>query len=107
MKTSDEKMLFWKNHTEALAVSGLTQRAYAKNNNIPYHQLKYWRQRLLIDNTSKKSFTKAEFKPIHIAPKILPSHNLQITLRNGNSLSFSASVAIDTVGAIVSMIGDK
>ena len=108
MATSPEKIKFWQDHVAAFEKSDLTQIAYTKSVDIPYHQFKYWRYRFLndADISMRKTESKPVFKELRIsqdAPQ--PAHSLHLKLHNGNSLAFSPSVPNDKLKFIIDALG--
>ena len=104
MAASQEKVEFWQGHVKCFENLDISQVAYAKLKNISYDQFKYWYHRFLKSKTKpiKAQGVKPSFKELHFSNNS-PSkvYDLELKLHNGNSLSFSSSVANDKLKFVI------
>jgi hypothetical protein len=74
MKSNPEKTNYWRQHIEALKVSGLSRTAYCEANQIKLTTLDYWRQKF---NFSEKKNDES-WIPIKIAEDRSPGIDLHV-----------------------------
>lgn len=77
--------------------SGLTQKAYCQQNDIPYHVFHhYYRRYRSKDKNDEPSFIK-----LHPAPSYVPVHT-ELVLTDGKRLLFHQGVSPDYLKALIS-----
>lgn len=71
-KPSDpEKFEFWKTHIEAMKVCGGSRAAYCRENNIKYHDIKYWKNRIDgVMRVQHKAIKHKSFLPVQVLKPI-------------------------------------
>ena len=75
---SRERRRFWENHIEHWRISGLSQAAYCRRNQIKAHRFYYWRRRL------SASQDEISFLPVALSSSLAQNHTtIRIHTPNG------------------------
>ena len=66
-RSDPEKFKFWKTHIEAMKVCGGSCAAYCRQNNIKYHDVKYWKNRIDgVMRVQRKAIKHKSFLPVEV-----------------------------------------
>lgn len=81
--------------------SGLSQKAYCEQNNIPYHVFHYWYKRY---RDQQGAVNDGTFVPLNVKPSTFPVSNsaIEILLPDGKRILFHQSVGPDYLKALIS-----
>ncbi len=94
---------FWKEHSEAWKVSGLTQVAYCAQQNISYQSFIYQHSRI----TSKSKPTPLNFVEARPEPGVVNSQTagLQLMFPNGVRVGIANEVNVELLKTVLTIAG--
>lgn len=91
MSKSTERMAFWRDHWEAWAASGVSQRAYCARHGLSLAAFGYWRNRIReAPATPAPTFVPVVIEPPAVPAPVPPSSvtaGVEIRLRGGRVIA--------------------
>src|SRR5680860_1583509 len=102
--TPTERAQVWQQHIADWEVSGVSGRAYCKQQSLVYHQFVYWRQKLTpTEDSPKQAQTVTGFARVVSAPgaAIGRADGLTVSLPGGVSITGLHAGNIELLGAVL------
>lgn len=82
--------------------SGMRQKDFYRQHNIPSHVFYYWLKRYQKQKTRRRKLVPATNGFVQLQPSVLSSSNIELHLPNGNRIVFHQQVSVDYLKALIS-----